>query len=324
MSLKKDFYLGIDTSAYTTSLAIVDQDEKLILDRRAALTVKEGSLGLRQSDAVFEHIKKLPELLREEENFLMQGNPVAIAVSTRPRPVANSYMPVFKVSEAFGLFLSRTMGLYFLASSHQEGHILAGLWSAGLPQGRFVVIHFSGGTSDIIVAEEVAPGQLIIDLVGGSNDLKAGQFIDRLGQTMGLGFPAGVEMEKLARKSGEALPRLPLAVKGLQISFSGPASHAERLLKKGCNRENLARAVEICIADSICSAINNMANCPGDFHGLLAVGGVMANKFIRSQLLSRLSGWKLSFAEPQLSTDSAVGLAVQAVRHFRSLARPKQ
>lgn len=317
MNHNSDFYLGIDTSAYTTSLAIVDGKENLLYDRRMILPVKEGSLGMRQSDAVFAHINNLPKLFSEDDFVSRQAKPVAVAAAVKPRPVSDSYMPVFKVGEAFGLFLSRTMGLNFLASSHQEGHVMAGLWSAGLPEGRYLVVHLSGGTSEIIIAEEKAPGHLSLSLVGGSSDLKAGQFVDRLGMIMGLSFPAGPEMEKLARRSKSDLPKLPLAVCGPQISFSGPASQATRLFEKGCAREDLSRAVEICLADSVSMAINNLAFSNNDDLAILAVGGVMANRFIRERLAQKLPGRKLYFAEAQYSSDNAVGLAVQASRRCR-------
>lgn len=317
MNHNSDFYLGIDTSAYTTSLAIVDGQENLLYDRRMILPVKEGSLGIRQSDAVFAHINNLPKLLTQDDLVSKQAKPVAVAAAVKPRPVSDSYMPVFKVGEAFGLFLSRTMGLNFLASSHQEGHVMAGLWSAGLPEDRYLVVHLSGGTSEIILAEEKGQGHLKLSLAGGSCDLKAGQFVDRLGLAMGLSFPAGPEMEQLARRSENDQLKLPLAVSGSQISFSGPASQAMRMHEKGYAREDLARAVEICLADSVSQAIDNLTFSEHDQPAILAVGGVMANQFIRDRMAQKLPGRKLYFAEAQYSSDNAVGLAVQASRRCR-------
>ncbi|MCJ7807095.1 MAG: O-sialoglycoprotein endopeptidase [Clostridia bacterium] len=311
---KQRLFLGLDTSAYTTSLALVDQDEKLIIDSRLPLLVKKGSLGLRQSEAVFNHIINLPQLWQKEVKALDNTILTAIAVSTRPRPVDGSYMPVFKVSEAFGLFLAQTMGLCYFPSSHQEGHIFAGLWSVGLPQGRYLVIHLSGGTTELVSSEEIISGRLTLELLGGSTDLHAGQFVDRLGLAMDLDFPAGPKLEELARQSGTDLPELPVAVKGCGISFSGPASHAERLLKQNCRRENLARAIEICIADSLIAAVNNCPENPANYQGLLTIGGVAANHFIRERLKQKLTGWNLFSPRPELASDNAVGLAVQAAR----------
>ncbi len=309
--------LGLDTSAYTTALALVDQDENLVIDSRMPLEVKEGSLGLRQSEAVFAHLSNLPALWNCEENNFKGPFPVAVAASCRPRPVTGSYMPVFKVSEAFGLFLTRTMGLFYLPSSHQEGHIQAGLWSAGLPAGRHLVIHLSGGTTEIISSVENKPGLFELDLLGGSADLNAGQFIDRLGRAMGLGFPAGPCLEKLAWQAAGDFLELPVAVSGNQISFSGPASHAERMVQRGCSKPALARAIETCIADTLALAVKNLALKPENYSGLLAVGGVTANSFIRQRLQNQLSDWQISYARPEFASDNAVGLAVQAVRVYK-------
>lgn len=319
MNLKTSYFMGIDTSAYTTSLAIVDSGENLVYDQRIQLPVKEGELGLRQSNAVFEHLSNMPGLYPKGLEYCREGKLQALATSTRPRPVPGSYMPVFKVGESFGRFLAQTAGLIFLPSTHQEGHIMAGLWSAKLKDGPYLVLHLSGGTTELLMVEETRPGFLKIELVGESEDLNAGQFIDRLGKLMKLPFPSGPALEKLARNcSGERIS-LPVAVKDNIISFSGPASHAERLLNKGCANENIARAIEECIAVSLATAISNIQADFGHFKGILAVGGVTANQHVRIRLKEELGNVEIYFAPPELSTDNAVGLAVQAARQYSQL-----
>jgi N6-L-threonylcarbamoyladenine synthase len=309
--------LGLDTSAYTTSLALVDQDENLIYDWRIALPVKEGQLGLRQSEAVFEHIRNMPLLWSECQAEFKSTAIKAIAVSDRPRPLEQSYMPVFKVGEAFGLFLAQTMGLKYFCSSHQEGHIMAGLWSAAAKRGPYLVVQISGGTTEIVMAEENPCGWLLIELVGGAADLNAGQFVDRIGQKLKLPFPAGLHLELLARKAEGDLPRLPLAVKNAEISFSGPASEAERLLERGFRPENMARAVEICIADSISAAVANVWDEEKNYAGLLVVGGVSANALIRNRISSFFRGKAVYFAEASYGGDNAVGQAIIACRRLQ-------
>ena len=306
--------LGIDTSAYTTSLAIVDQDENLVIDQRKALPVKEGSLGLRQSEAVFAHLINLPQLLEHCQDKIDHKALKAIAAATKPRPVEDSYMPVFKVSEAFGSLVARTMGLFYFNTTHQEGHIMAGLWSAAVPEGKYLVLHLSGGTTEIISSEEWKAGHLKLKLLAGSSDLNAGQFIDRIGRMMGLPFPAGPELEELAKKSANDHFELPVAVKGRDISFSGPASQAERMLQNSCEKQELARAVEKCIADSLCQAVKNLALENDAYDGLITVGGVTANSYIRERIKNGLPGWMFYNAEPRYASDNAVGIAVQASR----------
>src|SRR5690606_7183010 len=120
--------LGIDTSAYTTSVALVGVDGQLLADARTVLAVPAGSRGLRQSEAVFQHIRRLPELM---ERVMGSGRArvMAVAASTAPRPVPDSYMPVFKAGEAVARAVAAALGVPFVPLSHQEGHVWAGLWS---------------------------------------------------------------------------------------------------------------------------------------------------------------------------------------------------
>lgn len=311
-------FLGFDTSAYTTSMALVDGNEALLRERRIQLPVPRGGLGLRQSEAVFKHLENITSIWTGSTAVLKRGRLAAVAASVRPRPLARSYMPVFKVGEAFANVIAQTLSLPFMPLSHQEGHIQAGLWSAGLPRGRYAVMHISGGTTELLDVTEESPGRMKIEPAGGSADLNAGQFIDRIGVAMGLDFPAGPGLEKMARYCSGELPVLPVAVKGTAASFSGPASQAARLLEKGCDRAALARAVEICVADSLAAAIIAL---PGlsKFQGVLLVGGVAANEFIRRRMAAKLEGLPLASADPAFAGDNAAGIAVQAARrHLHS------
>jgi len=305
--------LALDTSAYTTSLALVNNMEQLIWEGRELLPVVKGRLGLRQSEAVFAHLKNLSPLWAAGSEQLNGKKLVAVAAATRRRPVAGSYMPVFKVGQAFGTFVAQTMGLQFIPTSHQEGHIMAGIWSAGLSPGRYLVVHLSGGTTELLAVSEDPPGNLDIQIIGGSSDLHAGQFIDRLGVAMGFEFPAGKKLEEMARRGSAGAVKLAVAVNGTEISFSGPASQAERMLSQGCPSEEIARAVEVCLADSLALALTAAPDL-ASFRGLLLVGGVASNQFIRKRLVEKFQELPVGFTGPGFSVDNAVGVAVQAVR----------
>lgn len=314
----KRLFLGVDSSAYTSSLALVDQEECLIWERRKLLPVRKGTLGLRQSEAVFAHIQNLPLLWEEGALKLKQAPLAAVAAAVKPRPRPGSYMPVFKVSQAAGALIARTLALLYFSFSHQEGHIAAGLWSAGLPPGRYLAVHLSGGTTELLAAEEKGGALLEISLRGGGADLHAGQFVDRIGVALGLGFPAGPALEAYARQGKTGAITLPVAVKGTSISFSGPASHAQRLLQQGCDRYDLARAVELCIADSLSAALHAVDDI-ASFKAILIVGGVAANAFIRKRLIQVGPDLPLHFASPSFAGDNAVGLAVLAARRYAAL-----
>lgn len=313
---REGLFLGIDTSAYTTSLALVDRRERLIWERRELLPVREGALGLRQSEAVFAHIHNLAPLWGEGAPRLKQAPLEAVAAAVRPRPCPDSYMPVFKVGQAAGELLARTLDLPFFPLSHQEGHISAGLWSAGLPPGRYLAVHLSGGTTEILAVEDRGEGRLRLEPRGGGADLHAGQFVDRIGVALGLTFPAGPALEACARRGRTGAITLPVAVSGAKISFSGPETRARRLLQQGVDRCDLARAVELCIADSLRAALGAVEDRAA-FDGLLVVGGVAANAFIRRRLIRGGPVRPCHFASPSFAGDNAAGLAVLAVRSAR-------
>ena len=120
--------IGFDTSNYTTSIACLDGNEGINVSQ--LLPVREGELGLRQSDAVFHHTKSLPELSGRLFSHAGISDITAVGVSTRPRAVEGSYMPCFMVGYSHAKLLADTLGVPLVECSHQQGHIAASLWSA--------------------------------------------------------------------------------------------------------------------------------------------------------------------------------------------------
>ena len=300
--------IGIDTSCYTTSVAIVDEAGRLLAEGRRLLSVASGERGLRQSEGVFTHVKQLPQVLEE---VLSQAEPgwgtmQAVAVSVRPRPLAGSYMPVFLAGEGTARALSAALGCPLYRFSHQEGHIEAALASAGLNwQAPFLALHLSGGTGELLWVEPVDPDQGIgysIQQIG-DTDLPPGQFVDRVGVSLGLPFPAGPDLEKLAGNVQGAF-RLSGAVRGCHISFSGPESAAQRAIQAGVPPEEIAAAVLDNIGKSLEKAVcyaMEQRNC----RFVLAAGGVAANGRIRR----RLEKIGVRFADPHFAGDNAFGIA---------------
>lgn len=299
--------LGLDTSCYTTSLAVLDDQGRLFADERRMLAVPEGHRGLRQSEAVFMHLRRLPELLEKAGRLSLS----CVCASTRPRPVEGSYMPVFTVGESFGRALAAAGGVPFLALSHQEGHILAGLWSAGaLGWENFLAVHMSGGTTEVLsVTRDRGKAGLTVTELGGSEDLHAGQFIDRVGVALGLPFPAGPHLEKLAGECGKEMLEVPVSVKGLRASFSGPESHVRRAVEAGRHSPAaIARGVENAVARTLVKLVNNALHVKKSRH-VLFVGGVAANSYIKEMLTDRVLA-EVRFAAPQYAGDNAVGCAL--------------
>ncbi|WP_425061155.1 tRNA N6-adenosine threonylcarbamoyltransferase [Sporomusa carbonis] len=311
------YALGIDTSCYTTSVAILDEHQQLVADCRRILKVKTGSRGLQQSDMVFQHTRNLPALLAEAcQNLTKPIRFKSIGVSAFPRPLPGSYMPAFLVGEGYAqtLALSHDVPLYRI--SHQENHVFAGIWSAGGPQAvSFLAVHLSGGTTEIV---KVSPNlnapnskKLALEILGGSQDIHAGQLVDRIGVALGLNFPAGPCLEALAASARDRAVRIPVTVREASVSFSGPETYVHKLIAQGMDAAVIAAGVELCIARAITSMIKYAVNHTG-LIDVLFVGGVTANSFIRSYLLEHLehSGTaKLYFPASIYSPDNALGAA---------------
>ncbi len=324
-------FLGIDTSCYTTSLAVVDSEGNLLSEARRLLVTPKGGRGLAQNEAVFQHINNLPELFAQISANLPVEKLRGIAASVRPRPVEGSYMPVFRVARSYGESLSVILGVPFTCTSHQEGHLAAGLWSAQGPiDSEFLAVHLSGGTTELLRVAclpepENANNVFDVSLMGGTSDLHAGQFVDRVGVALGMTFPAGPQLELLAREGHEsdanaALVSIPSSVKGYQISFSGPETQALRLIERNTPKYLVARAVEKCISTSLEKVIGKAVADTG-IKEVLIVGGVSANRFIREKLSAKLNqksvGACLYFAAPGLSSDNAVGTALIGLQKLK-------
>ncbi len=303
-------FLGFDTSNYTTSTAAVCGGE--VVGKKRLLDVKPGELGLRQSDAVFAHTKRLPELA-EALFSCISGNITAVAASTRPRAVEGSYMPCFLVGEGQGRTLAAVAGVPFYAVSHQQGHIAAAAWSAGrfdLLDREFLAYHVSGGTTELLHVTPWEDGLPVCCRVGGTADLAAGQVIDRCGVALGLGFPAGPELERLALGSGSVKPFLPRASGG-DFSLSGIENKFKELIGTK-PPEYIARfVIESVSAVLERAAARALEKRPG--LELLCAGGVMSNGIIRARFEERFGA---HFAEPSFSSDNACGVALLAERLY--------
>lgn len=298
--------LGIDTSNYTTSAALLDTDSMSFVQQKLLLPVKSGEKGIRQSDAVFHHTKQLPQMIEKVSAGII---PDGIGVSVKPRLADGSYMPCFLVGEAAADMIGSVCGVTVDKTSHQIGHILAALYSSGrLCYARgdrpFASFHVSGGTTDLLLCRPDKDKLLEIERIGGSNDLKAGQAIDRCGVMLGLSFPCGQELERLAIKCSRDF-RIKPRVKEHECSLSGLENQFIKMKNDGCSDEEIAG---FCI-QSVLEAVRALTEDLYDSFGKMPViyaGGVMSNRMIRDALESD----ERVFCEPELSRDNAVGVAV--------------
>ena len=302
-------YLGIDTSNYTTSCAVYESSENKIIQQKKLLPVKEGQLGLRQSDAVFHHTKQLPEMIEKLFQSDISGNICCVSASSKPRNAEGSYMPCFLCGEGFARSYSAIAKIPFYSTSHQTGHILSALYSAGhldFTGRKFIAFHVSGGTTDCLLCEPDSENIINISQISSSLDLKAGQAVDRIGLMLGLKFPCGRELEKLAVRCSEPVEKIKPVLKGIDCSLSGLENKCNDMLEKGFPKEYIARFCLEFIAFTVSAmtekAVEKFGNIP-----VVYAGGVMSDIIIQNMLSGRFEAY---FAKPEFSCDNASGTAL--------------
>lgn len=309
-------FLGIDTSCYTTSVAVVDQNGKILFDERNVLKTKNGARGLRQSDGFYQHIMNLPEIIKLIPETMMREL-VSISVTSVPRDVEGSYMPVFNSGVKFAETLGHALSVPVLAFSHQAGHIMASMMGTDCDVNKpFLSVHLSGGTSEILLSRWNGIS-FDSDIVGGTKDISAGQLIDRVGVAFGLDFPAGKEMEKLSLESSKAL-RFPVSVKDGYFNLSGAESYASKYLSLGEAPSDIAMGTIKVVSDSLAAALEQVVE-KVEVKDVLLAGGVASNQFISGHLTERLSqrGITISRGQQNLCTDNAVGIALLGMKQWR-------
>ena len=300
-------FLGIDTSNYRTSAAIYNAETGEWVNRGGLLTVPEGAIGLRQSDALFQHTVRLHEKIEA----LPQGEVRAIGVSTRPRAVEGSYMPCFLAGESVARSAAHLLSVPLFTVSHQQGHIAAAALSAGkldLLDGEFLAWHLSGGTSELLHVKCGADGLPDCTCIGGTTDLAAGQLLDR-GKSAWSAVPVRRRTGRAGayRRAGKGFkPK----VNECKFSLSGMQNQVENKFKTAEPKQMARFALET-VANAVIKATEQAReqyHCP-----ILCAGGVMASQIIRARMNKRFGG-EVSFAEPTLSGDNAVGVAVLAAK----------
>ena len=303
--------LGIDTSNYTTSAALVDENG--FRQEWRILSVDKGERGLRQSSALFLHTVNLPEIIRA---LAPTEKLDAVAYSAYPRDVAGSYMPCFLAGQAAAQTAASVLNVPLYRFSHQAGHLMAAVktcGSASIGKGEFLAFHLSGGTTELL---HVTPDDTVgfaAEIIGRTLDISAGQLIDRIGVMLGLSFPCGGELERLAGESAQE-PTVQVCVRGADCNLSGAENIAARMVENGTPACDIAKFALAFVMRTVLG-MSQAARARYPSLPILYAGGVMRNAYIRQAVSSALSDtW---FAEPALSSDNAVGTAYLGLERLK-------
>lgn len=306
--------LGIDTSNYTTSAAIFDTETNTIEQAKKLLPVKSGDCGIRQSEAVFHHTKQLPDIISSLD---FSGRKIdAVSVSSTPRECEGSYMPCFLAGVSVARSISAVNGISLYSFSHQQGHIAAaafGSESCELLNSPFIAFHVSGGTTEALLVKPQQSSFIKAQLIAETTDLNAGQLVDRIGVMLGLQFPCGIELERLAKGYTKDIKVKP-SLKGANCSLSGFENKITKIYKDTNDKAYTAAFTLKVISSTLIAMtdalLENYGNLP-----LLFAGGVMSNQIIRQDILKRFNA---KFAPPQFSADNAAGIAYLGAKKLLS------
>ncbi|MBQ9940098.1 MAG: peptidase M22 [Clostridia bacterium] len=302
-------FLGIDTSNYTTSVAAVFENGKTE-SVKIPLKVKSGEKGVRQSDALFMHTVNLPNAIRQLFQKIGDCEIAAVGVSTRPRNIEGSYMPCFLAGISAASACAESLKVPLFEFSHQEGHIMAAFCESGHnvdEYDEFLAFHISGGTNDMM--RVVWNGKFEITQIGWSKDITSGQLIDRCGVMLGIDFPCGKQLEKLASDSDKFI-KPKICVNNCECNISGAENQCKKLFESGELPSNIAQYVLNFVYFTLDEMLtqSTLSHLP-----ILFVGGVMSNSFLRTKFSQK---YNCIFALPEYSCDNACGIAELSRRSF--------
>jgi N6-L-threonylcarbamoyladenine synthase len=303
--------LGIETSCDETGVAIYDTDEGLLahtLYSQVALHAEYG--GVVPELASRDHIRKLTPLINEvlAAAGLKLTDLDGIAYTRGP-----GLMGALLVGSALGRSLALSLGIPAIGVHHMEGHLLAPMLEDRPPEFPFVALLVSGGHTQLMSVTGV--GQY--ELLGQSLDDAVGEAFDKTAHLLGLGYPGGPELAKLA-KNGDGsrfkFPRPMTDRQGLDFSFSGLKTFAMNTLKEHIDEENIAANIAVAFQQAVVDTLAIKCRRAMDqtaFDTLVVAGGVGANQLLREKLRAEMHkrDVEVFFPQPAFCTDNGAMIA---------------
>ncbi|SHH08799.1 O-sialoglycoprotein endopeptidase [Tepidibacter thalassicus] len=315
MKFKNKIIIGIDTSCYTTSIAAINLEKELILSDKKMLSVKKGNKGLRQSDAFFQHVNNLGDMFENIKTKIKDFEIVGICVSSRPRPVDGSYMPVFNCGYKFAKALSGVLNVSLYETTHQEGHIEAAFFDTRMNKSKFLCVHMSGGTTEILLVNRELNGYSL-EIIGGTKDISVGQLIDRVGVRLEYSFPCGIYLDENAVNFNEEVEKLKISSEKGFMNFSGVETKIYSLIKD-YSKEYISKLTLNVVSDSLLKALVYLSK-KYNLKDILFVGGVSSSKYVSLNLSENLKQYNINtyFTRPDCAKDNAIGVSIIGLNNF--------
>ena len=301
--------LAVESSCDETALAVYDgRQERLLAHRVHSQTdVHAAYGGVVPELAARDHMRRLPLLARETMAEAGIGYETLDGVAYTAGPgLAGALM----TGAAFAKGLAAARGLPALGVNHLEGHILAPLLGAEPPSFPFLALLVSGGHSQLIEVREVGDYRLL----GESIDDAIGEAFDKSAKLMGLGYPGGAALSKLAEQGDPAaipFTRPMVNRPGLELSFSGLKTAVANAIAAGNPRHDVAASFERTVIDTLEIKLKRALDQTG-LERLVVAGGVAANRPLRQRLTAMMAdrGGRVFFPEIELCTDNAAMIAL--------------
>ena len=311
--------LGIETSCDETGVALYDALGRRLLAHAVHSQVEMHDLygGVVPELASRDHIRRLVPLTRSvlKESRRDLADLEGIGYTEGPGLVG-----ALLVGAAFAHGLAAGLGIPALGIHHLEGHLLSPLLSARPPQFPFVALLVSGGHTQLMRVDGVGNYALL----GETQDDAAGEAFDKTAKLLGLGYPGGPELSRLAEQGTPGRYRLPRPMLGsgdLDFSFSGLKTAVSTVVHKesSLQKADLARAFVDAVVEVLVAKCARAVETTG-LTRLVVAGGVGANKQLRQALdaESKRRGFDVYYPEPELCTDNGAMIAFAAALRLES------
>ncbi len=306
--------LGIESSCDETGLALYDSERGLLAHAlHSQIAVHAGYGGVVPELASRDHVRKLLPLMRQvlDEAGISVRDLDGVGYTAGPGLIG-----ALLVGAAVGRSLAWTLGVPAVGVHHMEGHLLAPMLEADPPAFPFVALLVSGGHT--LLVEVAGVGRYRV--LGESLDDAVGEAFDKTAKLLGLPYPGGPALARLAEAGDPERFRFPRPMTdrpGLDFSFSGLKTFAlntwQACAQTGTDRADIARAFEEAVVDTLAIKCRRALEQTG-LSALVVAGGVGANRRLRDRLarLAAERGIRLHFPRPEFCTDNGAMIAFAA------------
>ncbi|MBP6122970.1 MULTISPECIES: tRNA (adenosine(37)-N6)-threonylcarbamoyltransferase complex transferase subunit TsaD [Providencia] len=304
--------LGIETSCDETGIAIYDDQQGLLANQLySQIKVHADYGGVVPELASRDHIRKTVPLIQAalKEANLTSEDIDAVAYTAGPGLVG-----ALMVGATVGRSLAFAWNVPAVAVHHMEGHLLAPMLEEKSPEFPFVALLVSGGHTQLISVTGI--GEYV--LLGESIDDAAGEAFDKTAKLLGLDYPGGPVLSRMAQQGVEGrfiFPRPMTDRPGLDFSFSGLKTFAANTIRNNADdeqtRADIARAFEDAVVDTLAIKCKRALEQTG-FNRLVMAGGVSANRALRAKMETVLKqrGGEVFYARPEFCTDNGAMIAL--------------